>query len=491
MVNFPNAMNVNFLKIAYMCLSSFTNNGDDGQIDTIVANKIIGKNGSSKIQTDQGKRNIETRLINAKIKKRELLKIKKNVEKNIDTFREQISKAEADINTHRQLDEKLVQDYKELEREKNKLENQLSNLTDKLMVRMRNPVNFSGVPELLIKLSDQMVKVKLPKTQSMEFFDELSECEECICGRPIGAAEKDAIKARSKNYLSEDNIGELNAIKTDIRNISNCEKIEEIITQIRQTNRNRMLNLRELQKLDKQTPDREIIEQLQNKIYNLRLQEQDALKTFKKLTEERKEEQEVQGLTWEDNIELCNQYIEYLENKLAEASNTLTFKNKALLLKQILKEINERSLITLKLSILNKTNERIAKFLERDDISIARIDTFLHLSDRANVSVGQQLSIAYAFLSTLFYEAPHRLPFIVDTPAAPLDLGVRREVSKILPELFEQLIVFITSGERNGFADTFYLKNADCLFLTITKEYGKMTVIKDVTYFKNYQENRD
>lgn len=465
--------------------------GDEGTIDHIIAKRITGINGNTKAQTSQGIRALETKLDNAKLKRRELQKKQKDIEKKMKSLSEQIERTEKEIGEHRELDERLVNEYRELEKKDVQLENQLSNLTETLITRMRNPVNFDGVSEALTKLSDQMVKVKLPKTQSMEFFDELAECVDCICGRPIGPDEKTAIKSRSKDYLSEDNIGELNAIKTDIRHIPCRENIQEVIAQIRTTNRSRMLNQRAIQKLDKKTKGKEIIEALNKKITDLKLKEQSLSEEFSKLSECRSEEQEALDLTWEDNIELCNKHIDDLEERLATATNTLAFKSKAVLLKLILEEINERSLNMLKIRILAKTNERIAKILDRSDITISKIGTYLHLSDRAKVSVGQQLSIAYAFLSTLFDEAPHSLPFIVDTPAAPLDKGVRREVSKTLPDLFEQLVVFITSGERDGFTERFYSDESNCLFLTITKDAGNMKVVNDIQYFKSYQDKGD
>jgi len=462
--------------------------GDDGEIDHIVNDKISGSNEASKAQTDQGKQLLETFLKTARDTKARLKIDIEETKAKWDKAAAEVKKINEQIGAYRDLDKELVEQYNELSKKDVKLEGDLSRFTEMLLARMRNPVNFDGVSESLLRLSEQMMKVKLPKTQSIEFFEEIAEHIECICGRAIGPAEKAAIRARAKDYLSEDNIGELNAIKTDIRQISVLEDIQEAIDLVRNTNRARILNQRAIQKLDKKTRGKEIIEGLDETKKEFEKEETEWSNFYKLLTEDRKEEQEVAGLTWEHNIDLCNKRITKLSNDLAVVTSTLTFKKKAVLLKVILQEINRLALISLKENILTKTNQRIAELLARNDIEISKIDTYLHLSDRDNVSVGQQLSIAYAFLSTLFSEAPHSLPFIVDTPAAPLDLGVRREVSKILPELFEQLVVFITSGERRGFADRFYSDQGECLFLTVSKDGDNMKVINNQEYFKNYQE---
>ncbi|MDR2720508.1 MAG: hypothetical protein LBC03_06885 [Nitrososphaerota archaeon] len=465
--------------------------GDNGEIDHVVNEKISGSSDASKAQTDQGKQLLETHLENAQNMKKKLNAEVDEAKAKWGYYTNEITKIKGEIDNYRDLDTELVKKYQELTNKDVKLESDLYRFTEMLLSRMRNPVNFDGVSESLLRLSEQMMKVKLPKTQSIEFFEELAEHIECICGRPIGPAEKAAIKARAKDYLSEDNIGELNAIKTDIRHISVSEDIQAAVKLIRNTNREKMLNQRAIQKLDKQTIGKEKIEELTAKKREYEDKELEWSAHYRLLTEDRKEEQEAAGLKWDENINLCTKRIDELRNRIATATNTITFVKKAGVLKEILREINRLALIRLKENILTKTNQRIAELLDRNDIDIAKIDTYLHLSDRENVSEGQKLSIAYAFLSTLFSEAPHSLPFIVDTPAAPLDLGVRREVSKILPELFEQLVVFITSGERNGFADRFYSGKDECLFLTVSKDGSNMKVISNQEYFKNYQETEE
>ena len=59
--------------------------------------------------------------------------------------------------------------------------------------------------------------------------------------------------------------------------------------------------------------------------------------------------------------------------------------------------------------------------------------------------------MGYAFLATLFNRTEHQLPFVVDSPANPIDLRVRARVAELIPRLSNQFIAFTISSERQGF----------------------------------------
>src|SRR5205823_6013915 len=45
----------------------------------------------------------------------------------------------------------------------------------------------------------------------------------------------------------------------------------------------------------------------------------------------------------------------------------------------------------------------------------------------------------------------HKLPFIVDSPAGPIDRSIRMNAARLFPKLSHQLIAFTISTERDGF----------------------------------------
>ena len=70
---------------------------------------------------------------------------------------------------------------------------------------------------------------------------------------------------------------------------------------------------------------------------------------------------------------------------------------------------------------------------------------------------------------------------------AYFDLSVRREVAEMLPHLFKQIVVFITSSERKGFADQYYDQLKECNFLTVSKQKDNVRLVNDLDFFKNFQ----
>ena len=101
--------------------------------------------------------------------------------------------------------------------------------------------------------------------------------------------------------------------------------------------------------------------------------------------------------------------------------------------------------------ILQETNANILKWLPDNDIQVDKIDGHLWLKNATEGSVGENLSVAYAFLSTLFNRSTHSLPFIVDSPAGALGNSVRRQIGQTIPLLTKQFVTFVISSERQDF----------------------------------------
>ena len=89
--------------------------------------------------------------------------------------------------------------------------------------------------------------------------------------------------------------------------------------------------------------------------------------------------------------------------------------------------------------------------MPHNSISIDRIEHSLILKGQEGGSAGETLSIAYAFLATLFHRSDHQLPFVVDSPAGPIDLAVRPKIGELIPKLSGQFIAFTISSERARF----------------------------------------
>ncbi|MGW0014421.1 hypothetical protein ACWDVX_32310, partial [Streptomyces tendae] len=130
--------------------------------------------------------------------------------------------------------------------------------------------------------------------------------------------------------------------------------------------------------------------------------------------------------------------------------------------------------------VRDDANRRIRELLPNNDITIAEVNRSLKLKDQEAGSMGETLSVAYAFLGTLFDRSDHQLPFVVDSPAGAIDLDVRRRIGELIPKLTSQFITFIISTERPGFVPS--LKKActdEIQFLTIFRKGPRTSKYED------------
>src|SRR5690606_39097563 len=109
----------------------------------------------------------------------------------------------------------------------------------------------------------------------------------------------------------------------------------------------------------------------------------------------------------------------------------------------------------IKSDLVKCSNIKLKKIIDNDNIEIQSIDKYIKISNRDGVSVGQSLSVAYSFISTLFERSNFDIPFVIDSPAGSLDNSFRREVARILPKAFNQLVLFVISSEKQSFIAEF------------------------------------
>ena len=420
---------------------------------------------SNVITTNQGIKQLNTRLKNAKSKLTELIKEKEGYEKDRDKLLEKkletIQSLEKITESNDELASKLIKSQFDIQ-EINKLI--LVNTTT-ILNNSRDPINIHPILKKRIEqLGTEMTKLKLPRSTSSEFFEELTDKDnyECICGRTLEESHKDTIRKKMRDFLSDDQIGVINNIKTTLRVTTEHEDIYILVEEAKKLSKRfhlektnygtlkSQLKLSDEEKLLKTLLDQK--EECTKKIDDLEI-------CIKAITATSREDIKELDLDWEENIKLCKERIKELKDRYNESLGIIHFSKKADILYKIIEEICELALRNLKEEIKNRANKKIVKILSREDILISEIGTSLKILNRSGVSEGQKLTIAYSFLSSMFEGAMNDLPFLVDSPAGSLDLEVRREVSQLIPPLFNQFIVFITSGEKDGFADTFYNQN--------------------------------
>lgn len=366
----------------------------------------------------------------------------------------------------------------ELDGELEEHERNIRELTTLALAAMRTPTKVS--PALLTRLrslGDRLTTLQLPKTISSEFFHELARSKHCVCDTPIGERERAAIIAGASRYLAEDQITVINRMKKTVRESEAtgtefAESAGELRKRLR-LRRGVQQSLDSLQQEQVAGGDLELDALLKEQV-ELKRRLEDLAKSIELLGTSDRIRQMVLQANWKTNVSLCRAEVKVREAKLATATNTFNFVKAAQRITALVDLVAEDALDRLRESVRASTNEKLERLAASEPLRVAKIGSALELSSeghstKGGVSEGQSLSVAYAFLTSLLSEAPYKLPFIVDSPAVSLDVQVRREVGEIIPELFDQMIMFVISSERDGFADAFYARQ-DVRFITIWRD---------------------
>lgn len=352
----------------------------------------------------------------------------------------------------------LREEFEAKKREELTSQKRVEDAATEVMARIRQPhLLHESFANSLSELKLQLDRLRLPASTSSQFFSELLEEDECICGRPLDSHSREVIDRRRELYLAEDTSGILNALKQDID------------IQVRQEGNETAADLtQKLAQLDQAVAINKLAETA------VRVLEQELIDKgddeLKAWTQERDRKlartQQLESLLKEINrspnynddektscLAALKKLLKEAEKDLAEITGTLELRAKTDVLQAIVEAALKKARSNLKVAIAEECNQRLEKVLSRDPIRIEKIDRSLKLRNQDGASVGQTLSVGYTFLTTLLSRGQHQFPLIVDSPANPLSMEVRREIAKLIPNLCKQFVAFTISSERAGFTD--------------------------------------
>ena len=382
-------------------------------------------------------------------------KTKKELKRKKERFEEALAEREEVKDQLHKADIKLKE-----------VQSQVDSSVNDVLDDMRNPHSLSSsFASRMITLKDNLDRAKLPESAAREFFEELADEAECVCGRPIDDDTLRAhIKGRAKRYMGSDNVSILNRLKEDVADLVGTEtdshevKLKQKIS-ILNNARSEEENLKTARDAIKNKavaddPELEKVEKEINKLENTLSELENDLRKFEDPDTSRKIE-DIWGIQALENL------LEDAEHKLAKATNTLELKAKGDLLAQIINKAHYKAKQEISVDLCKEANKRIEELMPSNAIRIQKITQSLVLQGQEAGSVGETLSIGYAFLATLFNGTEHQLPFIVDSPANPIDLEVRANVAELVPKLSHQFIAFTISSERDGFLPALETASAD------------------------------
>lgn len=386
------------------------------------------------------------------------------LQKKQDAYRLEIKKEDARYQALNEADKKL-------EGLKSKVREEALDVLD----CMRDPHALSSsLARWMLALKDGLDRSKLPESAAREFFEDLANDPECVCGRSIDTAIAETIRSRANLYLGSDDVSLLNSMKTAIKDSigevpdeserdlnARIFALSAVVEEERDA-RNDWDALRlEAEQADPAVKSaRDEIESLKDKIDDV----DEELEKF-----ESKDQTQNHDRTF--GIEILKRRLEDAERKLAEITHTLNEKAKRDALTQVINIAHKKARQGITTELCDQGNDRIRELMPHNNILIDRIERNLILEGQEGGSVGETLSIAYAFLATLFHRSDHQLPFVVDSPAGPIDLAVRPKIGELIPSLTGQFIAFTISSERERFIAS--LKRAcstDVQFVTLFRK---------------------
>ena len=431
-------------------------------------------------KTEQALKQRNKKLKDLKERKKAIEAKKKELHLQKSYLSTEIQKAEQEYNIAFNKDKDLGAQLKKLQHDFTSAEKTVSLELQQTIEQMRSPQKlFADFGTSLLNLKNNLDSLKLPSSTSQEFFKELSRANKCVCNRPIDDEASKAILERASQYLGEDEVGVLNSIKSDIANYcdrnttKSYQELEENLKRLKDS-----IRLRDNLNTEISATEKQRFEQGDSELESKQQRLKELKHRFETCETKLKEIERYPISNPSDDTKCLKELknlIKKAEYDVAEATNTITLKNKTEIVRDILAKSRKQAREKLRKFVVNETNQRISQILTRNPVILEDIQDSLQLKNRKGASEGQTLSVSYAFLATLFNQSTYQLPFVVDSPAISLDLNVRTEVADLVPSLSEQFLAFTISSERQGFVSTLdRAANQEVKYLTLFRQTSEM-----------------
>lgn len=331
--------------------------------------------------------------------------------------------------------------------------NQRKSLSEKILEEIRYPNSISETfGRGLLNFKESLDKLKLPENSAREFFEELAQAKDCICGRELTDEFRAHIKMCAQDYLGGDEQILINHIKGEITkhvgqqpNVA-ADKLTKAMVSLKGLLKDEGLAKQgyDLLKDEAGQEDPDFAEKERKRKEN----EAEIVRNNERLRE-LAEGPPSKDISTASNIGHLKKRYTDLEKEIADISGTVELKKKIDVLRFVLAAAQRDARVKINAEITKKANERIQELMPSNRIQISKIDKCLHLVGQSSGSAGENLSIAYSYLSSLFHRSDFQLPFVVDSPVIPLDRTVRKNLSKIIGHLGHQYIGFTISTEQD------------------------------------------
>lgn len=425
----------------------------------------------------------------------ELVRKKQDLNETIDDTDQRIKEKQNTIDTlqteNSNIDSKLekIEEVAELQEDRQELEEDRSDLKqqrEQLKRELRSNISTQGYLPFAMDAIEETAKEidrlreqgKIPSELGNEFVSELLAVKECICGRPLKEGsesyravssyksdmETDGIDQAAIRYIAhlgniqdkhssffadvEEIVAERKSLQDEIDDLN--EEIDELSTQIADHDEydpEQDESPKELEEKRKANIQR--VGELKSDIENLKKskkEKQEALKGVKEDIEDAKEERE--------EVLLARKRMKAAEEIHADIKNSYE---------------------GLQQTVRNWSNERVKETFDgiaskeyraeiTADFELKIREQFDNTSVTVDKSRGERQIASLAFIGSLVDIARQRYesdseseyfkggiyPIIMDSPFGSLDNEHRREISRVIPELADQVVVFVTDSQWTG-----------------------------------------
>lgn len=362
----------------------------------------------------------------------------------------------------------------------------------KLLSQIRDPFALSSKTAVdLLALRANLDRVKLPESTAREFFDELAREEECVCGRPLTDDCKAHILSQASRYLGADDVALLNSMKSDIAAMIGGNPASHAV-ELQDASRHLLERIRaeDLARTKRDTVRAKAIgedpalKKIVGEIADLQSRAEKAVADVEKYENTDESDDNIYG------IPVLKKRLSEAERKLAEITHTIGLKEKRDVLVSIVQAAQKAARTSISVQTVKEANQRIESLMPMNRVRIRAIDKCLVLEGQEGGSMGETLSVAYAFLATFFNGADNRFPFVVDSPAGAIDLEIRTRIAELVPKLTAQFIAFTISSERQGFGDQFLAKRSGTQYFTLFRK-GDAVLDRKARSIKGNTETED
>ena len=426
-------------------------------------------------KTEKGLKGAQTNLKKIQTKLKQQRTELKEAEEKINKLTTRINELEELRDNTFQGNEEKRADYEQAVEARNKWKTKVASLSLALIASLRRPENISNaVSGGLEFLRSNLSTLQLPGSTSKQFFEELKQEENCVCGRPMDDQAKQVIEQSAQNYMGEEFSGILNSLKGDISKYASSKEpgaeteVAAIETELRTATDNlqQAKNSCELLRKEMTETGGKEFQNMMNELSNKEGVRDDLLSLCKDLKDPNLEDTDKDDLP--ESIPVLEKEEKNAKKKVDDIAETVELGEKTELIHKILARSKSVAREKIRLSIKETCNQRISQVLKSDPIEIADIGRSIALRGQRGASEGQTLAVGYTFLTTVLNRGNHKFPLVVDSPAIPISKQVRREVAQLIPELCHQFVGLTISSERAGFIEALEkVSSGKIRFLTV------------------------